>query len=100
MGGGHGQEEQCWGEGIGDQKPTRSSNSSSGKKERRPKSQAKQKRGERGDAERGGGGHGADYPSLLDSSLWKGGEEVDEGSAGCVAGGSPESGEGLYNFGS
>lgn len=83
-----------WRNGGGEQ-PTRSSGGGSSKKERRPKSKAR--RGERGDlaaGKRANEEEPASYPSLLDSALWKGGGEADDGAAGAAAGGSD-----LYDFG-
>ncbi|CAM9424747.1 unnamed protein product, partial [Ectocarpus fasciculatus] len=91
-----------WGSGSGEHQSTRSSGGGgSGRKERsRPKSKAR--RGERGDPAAGaGGGAGRDapdHPSVLDSMLWKGGEDVDRAPPG-VAGASPGSGVDLYDFG-
>lgn len=83
-----------WGNGSGEQ-VTRSSGGGSSKKERRPKSKAR--RGERGDlaaGRRADETESAGYPSLLDSALWKGGGEGDEGAARS-AGGGPDP----YDFG-
>lgn len=94
--GGNTEQEQCWGDGISDQKPARSSNSSSsGKRDRRPKSQAKRR--DQGAGERGAEGRAAPYPSLLDSALWKGGAEVDGGMSGNVEEIPSTSGANLYN---
>lgn len=83
-------------ENVGNGGQTTRSSGGSSKKEWRPKSKAR--RGEQDDL--AAAGRRADeiepagYPSLLDSALWKGGEEVEEGAARSAGGGSD-----LYDFG-
>ena len=104
-GGGGGQEDResiaDWGNGRSEHEWTRSGGGGDGrKKERRPKSKAR--RGDRGDiaaGKRADDGEATGYPSLLDSALWKGGEEAVGGDARAAAGGSPGSSADLYDFG-